>query len=84
MNSVAEAINTLVSAANVAHGKGAYSLEEAHYIYLAIDYLNKLQGEQQPQAPQQAPQAPQPTQEQPSQEVVETQGTDSGNQTSEY
>lgn len=43
MNTVPEALNTLISAVNVAHGKGAYSLEEAHYIYLAIDFLNNLQ-----------------------------------------
>ena len=61
MNSVADAINTLISAVNVGHSKGAYSLEEAHYIYLAISYLNSLQQEQAaaPEAtPQQAP-APQ-------------------------
>ncbi len=46
MNSVAEAINTLISAVNVAHNKGGvYSLEESHYIYLAISYLNSLQNQ---------------------------------------
>lgn len=67
MNSVAEALNTLISAVNIAHNKGGvYSLEEAHHIYTAISYLNSLQ--QQPPAPQQeaAPQAPQ-------QEAVDTQ-----------
>lgn len=49
MNSVAEALNTLVSAVNVAHNKGGvYSLEESHYIYLAISYLNSL-SQQTPQ-----------------------------------
>lgn len=44
MNSVAEALNTVISAVNVAHNKGGvYSLEESHYIYLAISYLNSLQ-----------------------------------------
>jgi hypothetical protein len=66
MNSVAEALNTLISAVNIAHNKGGvYSLEESHYIYLAISYLNSLQNqaksaqEQQANIPQQAPQAPQ-------------------------
>lgn len=57
MNSVAEAINTLISAVNLAHNKGGvYSLEESHYIYLAIAYLSSLQN----QAPktQQPPQTP--------------------------
>jgi len=46
MNSVAEALNTLISAVNVAHNKGGvYSLEESHYIYLAISYLNSLQNQ---------------------------------------
>lgn len=46
MNSVSEALNTLISAVNVAHNKGGvYSLEEAHYIYLAISYLNSLQNQ---------------------------------------
>jgi len=47
MNSVSEALNTLISAVNVAHNKGGvYSLEESHYIYLAISYLNSLQNQQ--------------------------------------
>ena len=64
MNSVSEALNTLISAVNVAHNKGGvYSLEEAHYIHLAISYLNSLQQPAQPaQAPQSTP-APAPTQE---------------------
>lgn len=46
MNSVAEALNTLISAVNIAHNKGGvYSLEESHYIYLAISYLNSLQNQ---------------------------------------
>jgi len=46
MNSVAEALNTLISAVNVAHNKGGiYSLEESHYIYLAISYFNTLQNQ---------------------------------------
>jgi len=52
MNSVAEALNTLISAVNVAHNKGGvYSLEESHYIYLAISYLNSLQNQAAPAAP---------------------------------
>ncbi len=51
MNSVSEALNTLISAANVAHSKGVYSLEESHYIYLAISYLNSLQQEAPAEAP---------------------------------
>jgi hypothetical protein len=55
MNSVAEALNTLISAVNVAHNKGGvYSLEESHYIYLAISYLNSLQNQAPAQAPAQA------------------------------
>jgi len=43
---VAEALNTLISAVNVAYKKGeVYSLEEAHYIFLAISYLNSLSQE---------------------------------------
>ncbi len=46
MNSVAEAINTLISAVNLAHNKGGvYSLEESHYIYMAISYLSSLQNQ---------------------------------------
>ena len=59
MNSISEALNTLVSAVNIAHNKGGvYSLEEAHYIHLAISYINSLQQKQSEQAPQ-APQASQ-------------------------
>ena len=44
MNSVSEALNTLISAVNVAYNKGGvYSMEEAHLIYTAISYLNSLQ-----------------------------------------
>lgn len=79
MNSVSEAINTLISAANVAHGKGVYSLEESHYIYLAINYLNQLSQEEN-SAP-----APQPnTQPSPQQEFVEQKESGSGDQTSQY
>jgi len=43
MNSVSDALNTLVSAVNVAYQKGGvYSLEEAYYIYSAISYLNNV------------------------------------------
>lgn len=60
MNSVAEALNTLISAVNIAHNKGGvYSLEESHYIYLAISYLNSLQNQAQTQ------EQPTQTQEQP-------------------
>ena len=52
MNSVAEALNTLISAVNLAHSKGGvYSLEESHYIYLAISYLNNLQNQSKQAAP---------------------------------
>lgn len=71
MNSVSEALNTLISAVNIAHNKGGvYSLEEAHYIHLAISYLNSLQ-----QAPtkETAPVTPSQTQnvEQPNQEDIQ-------------
>jgi hypothetical protein len=60
MNSVAEALNTLISAVNLAHSKGGvYSLEESHYIYLAISYLNSLQNQSKAAAPA-APVAPSP------------------------
>ena len=53
MKSVSEALNTLISAVNVAHNKGGvYSLEEAHFIHTAISYLNNLQ---QAPAPEAAP-----------------------------
>jgi len=65
MNSVSEALNTLISAVNVAHNKGGvYSLEEAHYIHTAISYLNSLQ-----QAPT-TPEAAVPTVEQTYQETT--------------
>jgi len=61
MNSVSEALNTLISAVNVAHSKGGvYSLEESHYIYLAISYLNSLQNQPAASAPE-APAASAPT-----------------------
>lgn len=64
MNSAAEALNTLISAVNIAHNKGGvYSLEESHYIYLAISYLNPLQNQaktqEQPVQRQETPVAPQ-------------------------
>lgn len=64
MNSAAEALNTLISAVNIAHNKGGvYSLEESHYIYLAISYLNSLQNQAKTQEQQalrqEAPVAPQ-------------------------
>jgi hypothetical protein len=50
MNSVAEALNTLISAVNVAHNKGGvYSLEESHHIYMAISYINSLQNQNKSQ-----------------------------------
>jgi hypothetical protein len=55
MNSVAEALNTLISGVNVAQNKGVYSLEEAHYIYTAISYLNSLQNQEASPAPAKAP-----------------------------
>ena len=70
MNSVAEALNTLISGVNVAHAKGVYTLEESHYLYLAISYLNSLS---QQEAPQAAPQAA-PAQESVV-EVPEVEGT---------
>jgi hypothetical protein len=62
MTSVSEALNTLISAVNVAHNKGGvYSMEETHHIYTAISYLNSLQNKTtdspQPEAVQ--PEAPQ-------------------------
>ena len=39
---VTDAINTLIAAANIAHNKGAYTLEESHHIYMAIAELNSL------------------------------------------
>ena len=49
MNSVPEALNTLISAVNVAQNKGGvYSLEEAHHIFTAISYLNSLQNQGTP------------------------------------
>ena len=76
MNSVADAINTLISAVNVGHSKGAYSLEESHYIYLAIAYLNSLQQEQPKteEAPE-AVETPQQPQESVEQEQPPAQGT---------
>jgi hypothetical protein len=51
MNSVKDALNTLISAVNVAHNKGGvYSLEESHYIYTAISYLQSLQDAPAPAA----------------------------------
>lgn len=78
MNSVAEALNTLISAVNIAHNKGGvYSLEEAHHIYTAISYLNSLQQ----QAPAPAPQAPEaPAAPAPQEEVINEAYTDSGDQ----
>ena len=73
MNSVAEALNTLISGVNVAHSKGVYTLEESHYLYLAISYLNSLSQQEAPQ--QAAPQsAPAPVQESVV-EVPEVEGT---------
>jgi len=81
MNSVAEAINTLISAVNVAHGKSAYSLEESHYIYLAINYLNKLsqEGAAEQAGETQKPQAPSN-----SQEIIEDHEPQPGDQPSSY
>lgn len=64
MNSTVEALNTLISAVNIAHNKGGvYSLEESHYIYMAISYLNSLQNQvktqEQPVQRQETPTAPQ-------------------------
>jgi hypothetical protein len=79
MNSVAEALNTLISAVNIAHNKGGvYSLEEAHHIYTAISYLNSLQQQAPAPAPQEevAPQAPAqaPVEEDYSDPNIESQG----------
>jgi len=59
MNTIEEALNTLISAANVAHSKGVYSMEETHYIYMAISYLNSLQPEQAPAAEEKVVEEPQ-------------------------
>lgn len=48
MNSIEEALNTLISAVNIAQKKGVYSLEESHYVYMAIAYINSL-AQQQPE-----------------------------------
>lgn len=51
MNSVSEALNTLISAVNVAHSKGGvYSMEETHYIYMAISFLDSLKNQTKPEA----------------------------------
>jgi hypothetical protein len=46
MKSIEEALNTLISAANIAQKKGVYSLEESHYVYMAISYINSLAQQQ--------------------------------------
>ena len=43
MKTVAEALNTLIGAVNIAHNKGGvYNMEETHHIYMAISFLNSL------------------------------------------
>ncbi len=43
MNSASEAINTLISAVNVAHTKGGvYTIEETYYIHMAMSFLERL------------------------------------------
>jgi len=67
MKTVAEALNTLIGAVNIAHNKGGvYNMEETHHIYMAISFLNSLS--QQPAteaAPAQevAPEAPEVVEE---------------------
>lgn len=39
---VTDSINTLIAAANIAQKKGIYSLEESHYIYLAISNISSV------------------------------------------
>lgn len=63
VKSVAEAIQTLVSAVQVAQNKGVYSLEEAHIIFLSIDYLNKLSQQAQANNQEQAQQAEKATEQ---------------------
>jgi hypothetical protein len=51
MNPV-EALNTLISAVNIAHSKGGvYSMEETHYIYMAISFFDSLKNQTKPEAP---------------------------------
>jgi len=71
MTTVAEAINTLISAVNVAHNKGGvYNLEESHYIYMAISYLNSIQQENPQEAAPEASQQAQQAQQTPTQEAA--------------
>lgn len=50
MNSI-EALNTLISAVNIAHSKGGvYSIEETHYIYMAISFLDSLKNQTKSEA----------------------------------
>ena len=68
MNSVSEALNTLIAAVNVAHEKGGvYSLKESHHIYTSIEFLESLSQEQ---AQAEKTQVEQPRVEQPHVEEV--------------
>jgi len=40
MTTVIDAINELIKSANVAQSRGAFSLKEAHDVYVAIDFIN--------------------------------------------
>jgi len=71
MKTVAEALNTLISAVNIAHNKGGvYNMEETHHIFMAISFLNNLS--QQP-AKAEVPETEAEPQEQsaPVEEVIE-------------
>lgn len=49
MNSIQEALSTLIAAVRVAHDKGGvYTLEESHHICSAIYYLDSLNKPESP------------------------------------
>lgn len=61
MNSIEDALNTLMSAVNIAQQKGVYSLEESHYVYMAVSYIKSLaQQQNEPSAEQSAPETSAP------------------------
>ena len=72
MNTVSEALNTLVTAVNIAYNKGGvYSMEETHHIYTAIAYLNSLSKETPAPAPTPEQVAPQTMEEEFHEEIHE-------------
>ena len=40
MKTIIDAINELIKGANIAQGRGVYSLKEASDVYMAIDFIN--------------------------------------------